>query len=273
MIADLTFLASDSLKGRETGSEGNRIARDYIAKAFGDICLAQFHESWVQEFSFGRSAVTYDAANVVGFVEGTAVQDSFIVVTAHFDHVGVRNGEIYNGADDNASGTAALIAFAVYFAEHPPAHSVIFAAVDAEEKGLSGAKAFVANPPVPVEQIVLNINMDMVSRSDSQLYVAGTYHYPELKPYVERVREDAKVSLPFGHDSPDLSASDDWTTSSDHGAFHEVGIPFLYFGVEDHPDYHRPTDDVDKINQEFYVGAAEAILNVLIAFDERVGSP
>ncbi len=273
MLADLTFLASDSLEGRETGSDGNRIAREYIAQAFGDMGLAQFQESWVQAFSFGRGAVTFDGGNVVGFVEGTAMQDSFIVVTAHFDHVGVRNGEIYNGADDNASGTAALMALAAYFAEHPPAHSTIFAALDAEEKGISGARAFVANPPVPIEQVVLNINMDMVSHSDSQLYVAGTYHYPKLKPYVERVRENAKVRLLFGHDSPDLSPSDDWTSSSDHGAFHEAGIPFLYFGVEDHPDYHRPTDDVERINRDFYAGAVEAILNVLVEFDQRLGSP
>jgi hypothetical protein len=98
MLADLTFLASDSLEGRETGSDGNRIAREYIAQAFGDMGLAQFQESWVQAFSFGRGAVTFHGGNVVGFVEGTAMQDSFIVVTAHFDHVGVRNGEIYNGA-------------------------------------------------------------------------------------------------------------------------------------------------------------------------------
>jgi Zn-dependent M28 family amino/carboxypeptidase len=271
MLAHLAFLASDSLEGRATGSEGNRIAREYIAQAFDDIGLGRFEGSWVQVFAFERDDVGYNGANVVGFVEGTASRDSFIVVTAHYDHVGIRDGEVYNGADDNASGTAALLALSAYFVEHPPGHSIIFAALDAEEVGHHGAKALVADPPVPSGGIVLNINMDMVSHSDSVLYVAGTYHYPELKPYVERVRDGARVSLPFGHDSPDLPQ--DWTTSSDHSAFHEVGIPFLYFGVEDHPDYHRPTDDVGRINQEFYVAAVEAILDVLLEIDGGLGSP
>jgi hypothetical protein len=273
LLAHLTFLASDSLEGRATGSRGNRIAREYIAQAFDDIGLARFEGSWVQPFTFERDDASYDGANVVGFVEGAASRDSFIVVTAHFDHVGIRDGEVYNGADDNASGIAALLALGAHFATHPPRHSIIFAALDAEELGHHGAKAFVADPPhrVPIEGIFLNINMDMVSHSDSVLYVAGTYHYPELKRYIERVRDGARVNLPFGHDSPDLPQ--DWTTSSDHSAFHEVGIPFLYFGVEDHPDYHKPTDDVERINREFYLGAVEAILDVLIEIDGGLGSP
>ena len=187
-------------------------------------------------------------------------------ITAHYDHLGVQAGEIYNGADDNGSGTAALLALAAYFTEHRPRNSMIFLAVDAEEGGLTGARAFVSGPPVSLEHIVANVNMDMISHSDDELYVAGTYHYPFLKPYIDRIGEAAEVTLVFGHDSPDLG-DNDWTHASDHAPFHEAGIPFLYFGVEDHADYHRPTDEFDRINQDFYIKAVTAILRVLLELD------
>ncbi len=144
---------------------------------------------------------------------------------------------------------------------------MIFLAVDAEEGGLTGARAFVSIPPVSLEHIAANVNMDMISRSDDELYVAGTYHYPFLRPYVDRIGKAAEVTLVFGHDSPDLG-DNDWTHASDHAPFHEAGIPFLYFGVEDHADYHQPTDEFDRINQDFYVKAVTAILRVVLELDQ-----
>ncbi|HEY8479206.1 MAG TPA: M20/M25/M40 family metallo-hydrolase, partial [Spirillospora sp.] len=198
-----------------------------------------------------------------------------IVLTAHFDHVGIGRPDeagdsIYNGADDNASGTAALLALARYFREHTPAHSIVFAALDAEEMGLQGARAFVRTPPIPLDAVVINVNMDMVGRNDAgELYVAGTYHYPFLKPVVERIAERAPVRLLMGHDSPDLPQGQDWTSASDHGAFHAAGIPFLYFGVEDHEDYHRPTDEFDGIQPEFYSAAVRTVLATVLELDRN----
>src|SRR5690606_18370697 len=100
--------------------------------------------------------------NVLGWIKGTENPDSFIVISAHYDHEGVKKGIIYNGADDNASGVSALFSFAEYFKSNPPKHSVILAAFDAEELGLRGSKYFVENPIVPLEKIRLNINLDMV---------------------------------------------------------------------------------------------------------------
>jgi Zn-dependent M28 family amino/carboxypeptidase len=197
------------------------------------------------------------------------------VVTAHYDHLGVgrpdeRGDSIYNGADDNAAGAAALAAIAGYLREHPPAHSVIFVAFDAEEMGLQGARAFVAEPPVPLDAIAINLNMDMISRNDrNELYAVGTYHYPFLKPYVERVAARSGISLLMGHDSGEVR-SEDWTSASDHGAFHARGIPFLYFGVEDHPDYHKPSDEFERIQPEFYQMAVETILDLLLELDAEL---
>jgi Zn-dependent M28 family amino/carboxypeptidase len=195
--------------------------------------------------------------------------DRFIVITAHYDHLGIQNGEIYNGADDNASGTGGLMAAARWFSEYPPDNSLIFIAFDAEEHGLGGAHHFVEHPVVPLDQIVLNVNMDMISNNfDNELYAVGTYHYPFLKPMIEEFTADAPVNVLFGYDSDEWDQ--DWTMSSDHGPFHQKGIPFIYFGVEDHPHYHQPTDTFENINPKFYVDAVETIISVLVNLDQRL---
>jgi Zn-dependent M28 family amino/carboxypeptidase len=177
---------------------------------------------------------------------------------------------VYNGADDNASGVAGLLAAASRFARRPPRHSIIFAAFDAEEFGLRGASTFVAAPPVPVERIALNVNLDMIGRNArGELYAAGAHHRPYLRPLVERVAARASVKLLQGHDDPKLGQND-WTFQSDHGAFHRAGVPFLYFGVEDHPDYHKPTDDFEKLSPEFFVRAAETVTAAVELLDAEL---
>jgi Zn-dependent M28 family amino/carboxypeptidase len=204
----------------------------------------------------------------VGLVPGTDPELGAIVLTAHYDHVGVRNGEVYNGADDNASGTVALLAMARFVAQNPLRHTAVFAALDAEEMGLRGARAFIeAGWP---EDIVLNVNMDMVARSDSLLFAAGTYHYPQLRPILEGVAPRGPVVLRFGHDEPGVEGMADWTNSSDHGPFHAVGIPFVYFGVEDHPDYHKATDDYEMVDPGFFLDSVRTILASTLALDEQL---
>jgi Zn-dependent M28 family amino/carboxypeptidase len=179
---------------------------------------------------------------------------------------------MYPGADDNASGVAALLAIARELQQRPLRHPVIIAALDAEERGLQGAKAFLTRPPVPPWQIALNINLDMLSRSSrNEIYAAGTYHYPALKAPLEQVQRRAAVALRFGHDVPrERTRLDDWTLQSDHGEFHKAKIPFVYFGVEDHPDYHKPTDTADKIDPAFFRRVVEMILDAVVTLDREV---
>jgi len=271
MLADVEFLAADSLEGRLAGSEGNRLAREFVAARFRELGISAFGESYVREFTTTRRDTELHGANVVGYVEGTEAPDQFIVLTAHYDHVGVRDGEVFNGADDNASGTAALMAIAQYFSRNRPRHSILLAAVDAEERGMGGSRSLVEEPPVELEQMAVNVNMDMVSHSERELYVAGTHHYPFLKPLVERVAVPSEMAVLFGHDSPDLG-NDDWTNSSDHAPFHRSGIPFIYFGVEDHPDYHRATDEFENINPAFFANAVTVILGVVMELDRDLES-
>jgi Zn-dependent M28 family amino/carboxypeptidase len=238
-------------------------------------------DSFAMPFSFrrGRDSTSppVDGANIVGIVRGTRFPARFIVVSAHFDHVGIGRAvggdSIYNGADDNASGTAAVLELARWFAARPPENSFIFAAFDAEESGLRGAREFVASPPVPRDSIVLNVNMDMVSRSEKgELYAVGSLDNPALLPYVRRAQQLGRVKLLTGHEGPSATGSDNWTGASDHGAFRAQGIPYLYFGVEDHAGYHQPSDEASAITPPFYANAVETVLDVLLDLDRNLGS-
>ncbi len=267
LIEDLRFIASDETEGRRAGTEGNRIAREYIVTRFQEVGAEPFQDSYTHTFSFTprNAQEQMTGVNVIAQVQGKT--DSMIVITAHYDHLGKRDSLIFNGADDDASGTAALLAFADYFADNQPNHTLVFVAFDAEEMGLQGARAFVEDS-VLLSKVKLNINLDMISQNDSsEIYAAGTYHYPETKPILESI-DTGDVELLFGHDSPD-DGNNDWTFASDHGPFHAEGVPFIYFGVEDHEHYHRHTDDFETIPQEFYKASVQMILNAVKAFDEQ----
>jgi Zn-dependent M28 family amino/carboxypeptidase len=254
LLNTVRTLAAPEFDGRRAGTPGGDKARAWIAERFKTIGLEPLESG----------------TNVVGLCKGSGSGREAVVVSAHFDHLGVRDGTMYPGADDNASGVAVLLAIGEYCKQTPFAHDVVFAAFDAEEQGLRGARAFVEQPPIPKERLALNINLDMVSRGDkNELYAAGTYHWPKTKPTLEAVAARTPIKLLFGHDRPS-DGKDDWTKQSDHGAFHAAGIPFVYFGVEDHPDYHKPTDTPDKINPTFFRQAAEAILDAVIGLDRAL---
>ena len=271
LIRDLTVLADDSMEGRLAGSAGGGRAREYLVARFAESGAAPVGDERTQPFPLGRGAGGQGTGvNVLGIVPGAERPDRYVVVSAHYDHLGIRGGQVHNGADDNASGSAALLALASYLASNPPRYSHLFVAFDAEELGLRGARAFVSDPPVPLSSILLNVNLDMIGHSEAgELYAAGPHHYPALVPLVEAAASRARLTLRIGHDSPELSARDDWTELSDHAAFHARGVPFVYFGVEDHEDYHRPTDTVESLTLDFYMDAVEAILDFLLIVDRE----
>lgn len=249
LLSAIEYLSSDEMAGRRTATPQNEQARLFIEKAFKEAGLTSFGGSFMHPFEFkNRQGVSIKGTNVVGFLAGKS--DSLIILTAHFDHLGVRGEDIYNGSDDNASGTAALMEMATILSKTELNHTIVFAALDAEEMGLQGARALFGSPVFDTSTIRMNINMDMISINDrNELYASGTYHHPGLKPLLEEV-ERGTVNLRFGHDRPE-QGSDDWTGQSDHGVFHQNGIPFIYFGVEDHPHYHRPTDIFENIHKDF----------------------
>jgi Zn-dependent M28 family amino/carboxypeptidase len=265
LLHDVQVLSADDMEGRSADRPSIQKTRDYVEKRFKESGLQPTR----QEFEIEQRGTPLHGVNFIGQIKGRKAPERYIVITAHYDHDGVKDGWVYNGADDNASGTAALFAIASYFKKNPPDHSLVFVAFDAEERGLLGSQHFVSNLPVKRESVLLNVNMDMISRNDKgELYAAGTFHYPQLKAPLGAVQKKAGVKLLLGHDDPKLG-HDDWTDQSDHAAFHREKIPFIYFGVEDHKDYHKPTDDFANIQPEFYVRAVETIIEAIKAFDKQ----
>lgn len=276
LLEDVRILSADDMEGRDTGSPGGQKARDYI--------VARLEAIGVQAPPFGRlqpfeaqgrtreGVKTFNGVNIVGLIPGRRVVDRYIVVTAHYDHVGVNGGQIYNGADDNASGVATLLALATRLKAEAPNHSVLIVALDGEERGLLGAREFVKAPPVPLSSVALNLNFDMIARAetDGHLWVTGTYQNPTLRPILETVTATGPVSFAFGKDTPQDTGEDNWVDASDHAAFHEAGVPFLYMGVDYHPDYHRPTDDFDRITPAVFGSSAELAIAGFHALDRTL---
>ena len=276
LMEDVKALTQPQLAGRLTGSEGSRRARAFILERFERLGLKPVNGVREQKFSFTHHSLKGlilpsrpyrqpypEATNVMAMVEGTDQPDRFVLLTAHYDHLGIRDGQVYHGADDNASGVAGMLAAASWFAQNPPKRSIVFVAFDGEEQGLRGARYFVQHPPLDLKRIVAVVNLDMIGRGDTNtLVVAGTYYHPGLKQIVADAAHGRQITIVFGHDRPFVAAAnvEDWTYSSDHGPFHAAGVPFLYFGVEDHADYHEPTDTAEKIPVTFFVEASNLVL-------------
>lgn len=257
LINDIATLSSTEFAGRRPGTTGHERAVHFITNRFSSIDLACYNNSYINAFTWRENQ---PGKNIIGYIPGET--EKAIVISGHYDHLGERDGKFFLGADDNASGAAALLSLAAYFSANRPHYTLVFAAFDAEESGLQGARDFVENPPLPLEQIVLNINMDMISRNDdNELFAAGGFHYPHLLPMLDIANE--KVTLRTGHDDPSLGRRHDWTNQSDHAVFHRLSIPFIYFGVEDHPDYHTPNDTFERIQPSFYYQATRIILQFL----------
>ena len=286
LLNNLKTLASDAFEGRGFSKPGNYRAQQFIANEFKKLALASpLKNGYIQEFTTTYKGArrqrmfpvkgkerndinvpdtTVVGGNVLSMIKGKS--DKVIVITGHHDHLGIRNGKIYNGADDDASGTAAVITIAEYFKNKTPNHTLVFATVDAEEAGMHGSAHLVKNFPLGKENIVLNINMDMISRNDkNELYACGIFHYPQLKEPLTKVK--SSITLMSGHDNPNDKKLDNWTNSSDHRSFHKEKIPFIYFGVEDHKDYHKDTDTFENINQDFYVEAVKLIIQSVENYD------
>ena len=249
LLKDIEILASDKYEGRKTGTSGNHAAAEYIIDRFKKIGLNSINKGFKHDFSFkNRKSEQVNGTNLIAYIKGKT--EDIIVISAHYDHVGINNSKIYYGADDNASGVSALLSIAEYFKKHKPQSTIYFIAFDAEEMGLQGAYAFLKDPKTNKKAIKLNINMDMVSHNDkSELYAAGTYKTPVLKEIIKDADKNTGINIIFGHDIPG-SGKDDWTMQSDQGPFAKENIPFIYFGVEDHKDYHQATDTFQNINQD-----------------------
>ena len=267
-LEDVRILSADDMEGRLVGSPGGEKARGYILGRMRQIGLAPVEQPFVFKRKDGTEV---RGVNLIARIEGSTPGGKVLVITAHYDHLGIQGGQIYNGADDNASGVAGLLAVAESFKGAPPKHTVLIVALDAEEGGLRGARVFLEAPPVPAGDIALNINFDMLAKNaKGELYAAGGSPNPWVKARLEALVPSAPVSLKLGHDTSPDDSFDNWTYQSDHGVFARAGIPWVYFGVEDHPEYHKPTDDFATVPQAFFLKAVNTVIAAARLFDAQL---
>jgi hypothetical protein len=242
----IDVLADDSFEGREAGSRGGKAAGGYILQKLTKLNVkgAAGNGQYYQPFRSYR--------NILGMIEGSDPQlkDRYILIGAHYDHVGYGNktnsygpfGRIHNGADDNASGISAIleIAEALTTAPEKPKRSIIFAFWDGEEKGLLGSKHWTKSPTIALDKIDFAINIDMIGRMENKkLIVFGTRSAPSTRKLVSNLNTHGDLQLDF---TWEIKAN------SDHYSFFAKSVPVLMFHTGLHRDYHRPSDDVDRLN-------------------------
>lgn len=275
LFADFAALSAERMTGRGPQTDGHELAQTYIVDAFKEAGVLPFGD-YRKEFEYQYRGEVHRGVNLLGWIPGRN-ESSFIVITAHYDHLGIRGSKVFHGADDNASGTAALLTLARRIETKTLEHSLIFLATDAEERGLHGAKAFVKNPPIDKSQLRFNVNLDMLSQGGkrNRLYVAGTRRKPELRAMLDELAEPMRertFRIVFGHDKRQKAAGArraiNWQKASDHGAFLEQGIDILYFGVDPHKHYHLPSDTFEVADLPFYFNSVVFIERVLLAMDQ-----
>lgn len=277
---DVTFLAADNLGGRAIGTEGEEMAAEYLAKEFEKLGLQpKGTEGFFQPFTVSKPSNPHEEAvigtdgsgitgrNVIGFLDKKS--DKTIVIGAHFDHLGMGgqgslhrgDSAIHNGADDNASGTAALLALAEILKHEETSSNVLFIAFSGEENGLWGSNYFVKNPTVDLASVNYMINMDMVGRlnEENSLAVYGVGTSPSFPSILD----------PINSDSLKIVTTESGVGPSDHTSFYLQDLPVLHFFTGQHEDYHKPTDDSDKINYEGLVKVVRYISRVIDQLDSE----
>ncbi|MCC2616386.1 M20/M25/M40 family metallo-hydrolase [Aestuariibacter halophilus] len=275
---DLTTLASLPMAGRKNQTPGAEKARQYLQERYAQIGVSAFEQlpDYLQSFSHQLLLGEVSGTNVVGYIPGLQPASGFIVVTAHYDHLGTKGSKVYRGADDNASGVAGLLALATAAAKAPLQHNVLLLATDAEENGLYGARAFIQQSPVDADHLVANLNLDMIAQGghDNRLYVFGHRRNRQFRAMLEELTVPEGLCLStmgksrrFGRFEP---RAPDWRRASDHYEFDKAGIPYLYLGVDVHPDYHTPEDGPENLSKSFYLDAVTAAWQVLVGMDKTL---
>ena len=257
----LSYLASDKMEGRKPGNPGNFIAVSFIKKEFESYGLETHLQKFTYTFRWRVGLIRWrtveiETMNVIGVLKGTS--DKHVVIGAHMDHLGVDgDGDAYNGADDNASGTTAILELAEAFGKSDarPKDTIVFIAFNAEELGLLGSKHYVSDPLLPLDDCKLMINLDMVGRLRGTTVTAQGGN---LSRSVTQLVDKLDDNYPF---DVNITAAGN---RSDHAPFNWNGVPVLFFHTGTHPQYHRTTDDSDLINYEGLVNIAKFVKDLTV---------
>ncbi|ANF52631.1 peptidase M28 [Chryseobacterium glaciei] len=263
---NLYVIASDEMGGRDTGSPGQKKAGEYMINYYKTLgisspkALGSYYQKVPADFMKKRGGGNLpDSENILAFIEGSEKPNEIVVVSAHYDHVGTKNGVVYNGADDDGSGTVGVMEIAKAFqsakkAGNGPKRSILFLHVTGEEHGLFGSEYYTDNPVFPLANTVVDLNIDMIGRDDPEnrgkqyVYVIGSEMLSsELKVINEAANKRTNnLELNYRYDDP--NDSERLYYRSDHYNFAKNNIPVAFFFDGIHEDYHKPTDKPDKID-------------------------
>ncbi|MDB2456315.1 M28 family metallopeptidase [Flavobacteriaceae bacterium] len=270
----LYVYASDFFQGRETGALGQKRAVTFLKEFYQarGIKAGEGSEDYFQKMTLNIKDKEFQTENVIAIIEGSEKPEEYLVISSHLDHIGIHDGEINNGADDDGSGTVSLLEIAEAFqlaveAGKGPKRSIIFLHVTGEEKGLLGSKYYTDNPLYPLENTIANLNIDMVGRTDPKrvndnpnyIYLIGSDRLSmELHEISEEVNK-ATVNIDLDYT---YNAHDDknrFYFRSDHYNFAKNNIPVIFYFNGTHAYYHRPTDTVEKIEYDLMETRARLI--------------
>lgn len=288
----LYIVASDEMQGRETGSAGQKKAGEYLINQYKTNAVpfpkgaTDYYQKVPAAFLNGkRSSNLPDSENIWAYIEGSEKPNEIIVISAHYDHIGIENGEIFNGADDDGSGTVALLEIAQAFAKakkegHGPKRSILFLHVTGEEHGLLGSRYYTENPLFPLANTITNVNIDMIGRHDEFHNDSSNYTYLIGSDYLStdlyNICEEANkkyVNLFLDYKFNDRNDPNRFYYRSDHYNFAKNGIPsvFLFTGV--HADYHKATDEVDKIEFDALTKRTQLAFSIVWELANRENRP
>ena len=266
---NLDIVASNEMEGRETGSKGQKKAGNYLVSQYkkAGISFPKGATSYYQTVPATFLNAQYnenlpDSENIWAFIEGSEKPDEIIVISAHYDHVGIKKGKVFNGADDDGSGTVAVLEIAKAFQiakneGHGPKRSILFLHVTGEEHGLHGSRFYSENPLFPLANTITDINIDMIGRRDeahagsnNYVYVIGANRLSTDLDNICTLANAKYTNLELDYKYNDPKDPNHFYERSDHYNFAKNGVPsvFLFNGV--HADYHKPTDSPDKIEYD-----------------------
>ena len=272
----LFTIAGPEMEGRNAGTEGEVRAGNYISNYYKELGINGPKGNYFQVIPGGTfSRVQGDMRNVMGFIEGAEKPEEIVVISAHYDHDGIKNGQLYPGADDDGSGTVAVMEIARIFREAEkkgikPKRSILFLHVSGEEKGLLGSKYYSDNPIFPLANTVANVNIDMIGRVDNDhdeatrdfVYVIGSEMLSsDLHKAVLAANEGLGINLDMRYNTPD--DPNRFYYRSDHYNFAKHNIPSVFFFNGVHADYHRPTDTPDRIEYDLLTRRTKLAFNTV----------
>ncbi len=271
----LYVLSSDILEGRKTGEKGQKMAANYITAYYKNLGLKapKGHDDYLQtipkEFFKGESDNASE--NIVAYIRGSEKPDEFVIISAHYDHLGMKGKEVYNGADDNGSGTTAVLEIAQAFQKakkggHGPKRSILFLNLTGEEIGLFGSKYYTSHPIFPLKNTITDLNIDMVGRVDKKHEGKPDYIYligaDKISTDLHKISEDVNkkyTQLKLDYKYNDDNDPNRFYYRSDHYNFAKNNIPIIFYFNGVHDDYHKTTDTPDKINFDLLAKRAKLV--------------